>query len=162
MFQPELLNEIGVKLTDWCLFVLFQFAIKHIPKDLVKLMRYEGRLMPKEIVVMSKLKDVPGCIQLQEYFETHQDYAIVMELPNNVTDLYDYITERGPLPENEAKYLFQQLVDVVRAIHAQGVVHRDLKDENILIDLFTKKLSLIDFGSATFIEDKIYTELVGN
>jgi len=116
---------------------------------------------PLEVALMEKVSDIPGVIKLLDYFDMGDSFYIVMERFNS-KDLFDYISEQGPLPENVARDLFKQLVDTVSDCHHRGVVHRDIKDENILIDLKTKKIKLIDFGSGNFQdEEKIYRKFQG-
>merc|ERR1711951_344362 len=64
-------------------------------------------------------------------------------------------------PETLAKDLFKQILQTIVGCHQKGVVHRDIKDENILIDLNTFKIKLIDFGSGCFLEDRVYREFQG-
>lgn len=51
-------------------------------------------------------------------------------------DLFECIeqSEHKRLSEDQARYVFKQIVEAVYYLHIQGVSHRDLKDENVVID----------------------------
>merc|ERR1711872_783302 len=108
-----------------------EVAVKEVSKDIDMLTEDN---IPLEVALMEQVSDVPGVIKLLDYFDTADSFYVVMERFNS-KDLFDFITEQGPLPENLAKDLFMQLVDTVNECHEKGVVHRDIKDENILIDI---------------------------
>lgn len=71
---------------------------------------------------------------------------LIMQLAENGT-LLDYVRERKFLDEPQSRTLFKQLVSAVEYIHSKGVVHRDIKCENLLLDE-NWNLKLIDFGFA--------------
>ena len=134
-------------------------AVKELPKAKVFRMSRDGTI-PLEIHLMQQVADIPGVVRILDFFDMGQSYFIVMERFNS-KDLFDFISENGPLGEQLGRKLFRQVVDTVIACHAKGVLHRDIKDENILIDLSTHQLRLIDFGSGTYLRDGIYTDFEG-
>jgi len=137
-------------------------AIKHIAKEKVtEWIPMDGRVVPIEIHLMKKVSHIPGCIKLLDYYEKSDSFILVMERPEPVKDLFDYITEKGSLPESLAREFFRQVVTTLVEVHKAGVVHRDLKDENLLVDLKTGQLKLIDFGSGALLKDQLYTEYDG-
>ncbi|KAI9205615.1 kinase-like domain-containing protein [Polychytrium aggregatum] len=65
-------------------------------------------------------------------------------------DLFECIEQHQRFTEDQAKFVMKQILTVVRDLHALGIIHRDLKDENILINE-RFEVKLIDFGSATIV-----------
>jgi serine/threonine protein kinase len=107
----------------------------------------EGRQVPRELKLLLDVQAVPGVIRLLDYYEHSDSFIYVLERPVRSKDLFDYITDCGPLEEHLARDFLRQVLKTVLACHARGVLHRDLKDENLIVDLQTLRLSLIDFGS---------------
>eukprot|EP00240_Pyramimonas_obovata_P006190 CAMPEP_0118953546 /NCGR_PEP_ID=MMETSP1169-20130426/56747_1 /TAXON_ID=36882 /ORGANISM="Pyramimonas obovata, Strain CCMP722" /LENGTH=309 /DNA_ID=CAMNT_0006901033 /DNA_START=144 /DNA_END=1069 /DNA_ORIENTATION=- len=104
--------------------------------------------------VAQQIQPHPTFAHTLRVFEESEQVAIVMELCTGGT-LLELIEEKEQLSEIEAGKVTVQLLEAVRALHAAGVVHRDIKMENVLLagapdDL---RLKLVDFGTAVLEEE---------
>ena len=97
-----------------------------------------------EVKIMQKLRYHKGVIKLLEAFENEKYYFIIME---NIIggNLFNAINKMGKLPESLARNIFKQLIETVQYIHSKGIVHRDIKPDNILLNL-NNQIKLCDFG----------------
>merc|ERR1712045_506068 len=136
-----------------------QVAIKEDYKAKIIKKTGDGKT-PLEVALMEQVQDVMGGIRILDFFEMPESFFIVME-KFHCQDLFDYISERGALTEDKARNIFKQLLETVLMCHNNGVLHRDIKDENILIDAANNKIKLIDFGSGTYLHDGVYNDFEG-
>jgi len=137
-------------------------AIKRVMREKVK--RWEtvdGHKVPQEIALMLRVYGHPGVIRLEDWYECMDSFILVMERPESAVDLFDYIRESGRMGEAEAQDVFKQIVVAVSHIHSKGVVHRDIKDENIILDRETGDIKLIDFGCGTLLKESAYRDFSG-
>ncbi|CAM4662798.1 hypothetical protein PO909_027835 [Leuciscus waleckii] len=117
-------------------------AIKSIRKEKIK-DDQDLIHIRREIEIMSSLSH-PHIISIYEVFENKDKIVIVMELGSG-GDLYDYLSERQRISESQARLFFRQIVSAVQYCHRNGIVHRDLKLENILLD-DNGNIKIADFG----------------
>ena len=93
--------------------------------------------------IMKEL-DNKNIIKILDYFEDSKYIFIIMEYING-GNLYSLIKKRRVLPEKVAKYIFKQMISALKYIHSHNIVHRDIKLDNILLDLYNG-IKICDFG----------------
>ena len=104
------------------------------------------RRLRREAELLRRL-DHPGIVRLLEVEDEGTDLVLVMPfLPGGT--LADRVAATGPLPAPQVEYLLDALLDALAAAHRGGVVHRDIKPDNILFDA-SGRPALADFGVAT-------------
>ena len=99
--------------------------------------------LSKEVKLLMRL-DQPNVIKLHQVIETDSEMYIIMEFASG-GELIDHIAAKGHLSEREGRKLFRELISAIDHCHLAGVIHRDLKLENLLLSA-DKSLRLSDFG----------------
>jgi serine/threonine protein kinase len=119
-------------------------AIKYLRRELLADAEF-AQLFRAEAAVLASLDD-PNVVRLYEYVESPAGAAIVMELIGGVT-LREILTFQGKTTAEAALVVLQGSLLGLAAAHRRGVVHRDYKPENVLVngDGISK---LTDFGIA--------------
>ena len=98
-----------------------------------------------EARIQSSLRH-PNVATLYDFTEVNGQPCIIMEYVDGQT-LFERIRPSGPLEMAEAVYIFQAVVEAIAYIHGNGVVHRDIKSNNIKISS-SGEVKLLDFGIA--------------
>ena len=137
-----------------------QVAIKHVPRGHVAQWgMLGGRRVPLELVLLYSVQSIDGVIKLLDFYERHDSFIFIMERMD--MSLFDLISEERVLDEPLAKTFFRQIMRTILACHRKGVMHRDIKDENFMVDTRSGRLKLIDFGSGAFITQEQFTDFHG-
>ena len=103
---------------------------------------------PREVCFLEKCQGIAGVVEMYDFGIIGGRMAIFMEQPHKSKDLYDMLNSVGHFTEHVSKQFFGQLVRSTYIMHQIGVVHSDLKMENVLIDTEEMKAKIIDFGNA--------------
>mmetsp|Transcript_38648 Transcript_38648/g.98854 ORF Transcript_38648/g.98854 Transcript_38648/m.98854 type:complete len:378 (+) Transcript_38648:371-1504(+) len=126
-----------------------QLAVKIVDRS-----RYStgDNSLAREIEVLTQI-DHPNCIKLFAVYLTERKVYIVTELVDG-GELLDRVTEKGNYSESDAVHIFKQILEGVAYLHARGIVHRDLKLENLIMqnDRDDSPVKIADFGLSKFFD----------
>jgi serine/threonine protein kinase len=123
-----------------------------------------NRMLPSEVACLLRASHINGVVKLLDYLpmneEVHLDdtknnesiIGIVLERNPNEICLFDYLMHKQVLDESEAFIIIKQIVHISLELLQAGILHGDLKSENILIEPKNKTIKIIDFGSAQLID----------
>jgi tRNA A-37 threonylcarbamoyl transferase component Bud32/PAS domain-containing protein len=124
-----------------------QYAIKILQKSGMKPLELERARRETEIL---KQLIHPHIARLYEVIETPTTLNLIMEFAEST--LLNYVLERNGLGESEAKVFFRQIIGAVKYCHDLNIIHRDIKHQNLLLDI-NHNVKLIDFGLTNFMEE---------
>lgn len=99
-----------------------------------------------EARALAEFRQHPNIVSVLRHFHANNTGYMVMEYAGNFS-LQEYLERHGTLAEAQLQAVIFPLLDALEKIHAKGMIHRDLKPGNILINAEEQPV-LIDFGSA--------------
>lgn len=132
-------------------------ALKIIPRHKTNPAMAKEKSEQREIrvlreVIISLVIKHPNIVPLLDFVYDDKYFYLIFEYVRGVS-LYDYILQNGRMEESEARRIFRQILSAVHYLHSNGISHRDLKIENILITS-DGNIKLIDFGLANFYDER--------
>jgi protein-serine/threonine kinase len=138
-------GEFGKVKMGWKRDSTVEVAIKLIRRETLGSNSNRLAKIYREIQILRQL-DHPNIVRLHEMVETDRHIGIILEYASG-GELFDYILNHRYLKDGPARKLFSQLISGVGYLHRKGIVHRDLKLENLLLDR-NKNIIITDFGFA--------------
>lgn len=104
----------------------------------------------REINILRTVAGHENIIELLDVFESSTYIFLIFELAVN-GELFDYLNSVVNFSEKKARRILNQILDAIKHCHSAGVVHRDVKPENILLDQ-DFNIKLTDFGFAKILQ----------
>ncbi|KAF2637363.1 Pkinase-domain-containing protein [Massarina eburnea CBS 473.64] len=138
-------GEFGKVKMGWKKDSSVEVAIKLIRRETLGGNQNRLQKIYREIHILRGLEH-PNIVRLHEMVETERHIGIILEYASG-GELFDHILNHRYLKDGAARRLFAQLISGVGYLHKKGIVHRDLKLENLLLDR-NRNIIITDFGFA--------------
>lgn len=114
-------------------------------------------MLQSEFQILKKVSNShPHILSLVDYFETRDDLYLVTDLARGGETFERVVSsQEGRLPETQVREITRSLLSTVHYLHSHGIVHRDLKAENLLFqsrNTLKSSILVADFGLARILQ----------
>ena len=143
-----------------------EVVFKQIPRlSVPEWAELDGALVPAEIAHHFRAYAAAHSLDVVcrpiTWLEKKSSFVLVLEKVENCLDLFELSRKYGALKEEPVRIIAAQLLRMWQSLNQSGIAHRDLKDENIIINSATLECRLIDFGCATLLSPKTQKSFAG-
>ncbi len=98
----------------------------------------------REARTLAKYENIEGIVRVKDLFEENGTAYFVMEYLEGI-DLKEYVRQKGTLTFQETMTLLRPIFEALKILHAEGIIHRDISPDNIML-LNDGRVKLLDFG----------------
>lgn len=144
----EFLNYVGKRIGQSliCGSQLYEFTCEENNKKYLARIINNWVNIPKEAEILRNLTH-NNILNYKRYFSDNNDTYILYEYCGNIIKLDQYLNIKGTLPENEVKKIIKELINLLKYLKSQKIIHRNLKLSNIIM---TKRgeIKVMGFKSA--------------
>jgi len=129
-----------------------QVALKQIPKQNTNSVSFQQEM--RAMLYIKGKGGHPHLCSLHEHFDAKNDYYVIMDAIRG-GEMFDHLIDNGAFSEMDASRLIREVASALNFLHGIGVVHADLKPENLLLTTSNRgdsMVKLVDFGCAQLLE----------
>ena len=138
----------GVDLRSGFPVAVKELKIKHFKNEII---RKKFRQVETQLYLYMQHPNIPKLVDFIDMHEQEQLYIIMEFIEGRSLEHYIY-SEIGLIPEVKALPMFLDILDTVAYLHSNGILHLDIKSNNIMV-LPDGKIKLIDLGIASRMSD---------
>lgn len=133
-------------------------ALKEISKEYTDHMNFQQEI--EAMLYIQQKGGHPHLMGLHEHFETDKSFILVLDFVQG-GELFEHLIQMGAYSELDASRIIRDIASALNFLHGIGIVHADLKPENVLLSTSRRGDSVIkvaDFGTAVFVGDPLVND----
>jgi serine/threonine-protein kinase len=130
--------------------------VKHLKPANSNFFTTAKRLFHNEAETLEKLSNHDQIPRLLAYFDENQEFFLVQEFIDGHT-LNEELIPGQPWSETQVMQMLLEILSILEFVHEEGVIHRDIKPDNIIRRTIDYKLVLVDFGAVKQLRSSLVT-----
>lgn len=132
-----------------------QCVVKRLKPQNQSTMQWVEQAFEREARMLEALGRHPRIPDLLGFFQEQQEFFLVQEFISG-SNLRAHLIRGQQWDENRVIFILQNILEVLEFVHQHGVVHRDIKPDNLILQNPNNQIVLIDFGAVKQISTQVF------